>query len=134
MFCNRDPSFLISFQNPTPNPSLTSRVRHPPSSSPNFLLITCFQIVSPSVAKRQFHLHKRALLRVERHLTPKPPFLLSKQTIAHFKNDKLLKKTYFILFRGHSELCSNETQLSRFVQLPIELLRCSMKATIKTWN
>ena len=43
LFCKRDPSFLISFQNPTPNPSLTSLVHHPPSSSPNFLLITCFQ-------------------------------------------------------------------------------------------
>ena len=45
LFCIRDPSFLISFQKPTPKPSLTSLVYQPPSSSPNFLLITCFQRV-----------------------------------------------------------------------------------------
>ena len=33
-------SFLISFQNPTPYPSLTSQVHHPPSSTSYFLLIT----------------------------------------------------------------------------------------------
>ena len=42
LLSNKDPSFLISFHNPTPYPSLISRVHHPPSSSLNFLLISCF--------------------------------------------------------------------------------------------
>ena len=83
LLLNNDPSFLISFHNPTPNPSLPSRVYYPPSSAPYFLLITCFQRVSLSSMKRQLHLHKRALLSVERYLKPNPPLLLSEHTTTH---------------------------------------------------
>ena len=62
LFFIKGHSFLISFQNPTPYPSLTSRVHHPPSSTPYFLLITCSQRVPFSSAKRQLHLPKKALL------------------------------------------------------------------------
>ena len=53
-------SFLISFQNPTSYPSsLTSRVHHPPSSTPYFLLITCFHRVPLSSLRLEAMLRRR---------------------------------------------------------------------------
>ena len=34
LLLNNDPSFLISFHNPTPNPSLTSQVYYPSQADP----------------------------------------------------------------------------------------------------
>ena len=79
-------SILIPFQSRTPCTSLTSQEHHPPLSSPYFPLITWFHKVSLSLAKRQFHLQRRALLRLDRHLTPKPPFSLLKHTNSHLTN------------------------------------------------
>ncbi|CBI22815.3 unnamed protein product, partial [Vitis vinifera] len=50
-------------------------VYDPLSSTPYFLLITQYQRTSFSTIKRQLHLPKRALLKVETLFTPKPPLL-----------------------------------------------------------
>ena len=92
LLLNKDPSFLISFHNPTPYPSLTSQIRHPASSTPKFLLITCFQRAPLSSTKCQLHLYKTTLLRVDRHLTPKSPLLLSEHTNAHFTRSSFHSK------------------------------------------
>ena len=77
--------FLSNFlPKPYTIPSLTSRVHHPPSSTPYFLLITWCHRAPLSSTKRQFHLPKRAPLSLERHLTPKPPLLIYEHTIDHF--------------------------------------------------
>ena len=68
-------SLLIAFHNPMPYPPLCF--------SSYFPLITWFHKAPLSFANLQFHLHKNTLLREERHFTPKPLFLLSKQTSAH---------------------------------------------------
>ena len=77
-------SFSIAFERHTLYPSLTSREHHPFFSTPYFPLITCFHRAPLSSTKCQHHLQRRALLSKERHLTPKPPFLLYKQTIPWF--------------------------------------------------
>ena len=83
-----------SYYSQDPNPSLSfSTTQHlipislPKNTITSFFLILPSNNLIPngllSFANRQLHLQRRALLRVERHLTPKPPFLLCKQTIAH---------------------------------------------------
>ena len=76
-------SLLIAFHNPMPYPPLSSLEHQPLCFSPYFPLITWFHKAPLSFANLQFHLHKNALLREERHFTPKPLFLLSKQTSVH---------------------------------------------------
>ena len=76
-------SLLIAYHNPTPYPPLTSLEHQLLCSSPYFSLISWFHKTPLSFANLQLHLHKSALLREERHFTPKPPFLLSKQTSTH---------------------------------------------------
>lgn len=49
-YYSKDPNSLMVFHKPTPYPSLTSRERHPPSSSsPYFPMITCFQMTLPFI-------------------------------------------------------------------------------------
>ena len=84
LLSSNKPSLLISFQSPTPWPSLAPRVLDPPLSIPYFVLIISFQYESLSTAKRQLHLHKRALLGMERFLIPNPPIFLWVQTTTHF--------------------------------------------------
>ena len=74
---------FILFYNPTPYNSLTSQEHHPPLSSPYFPLINWFHKASLLFANHQFHLQRRVLLSVKRHLTPKPLFFLLKHTNSH---------------------------------------------------
>lgn len=62
------------------------------SISPYLQQLICLQKTSLFVTKHQFYLQRRALLCEWRHLTPRPSFLLSEQTIAHFTKWDLLVK------------------------------------------
>ena len=58
--------FQISFHTLTPKESFTTLDLHPSSSSLSFPFMIFFHKESPSLAKRQHHLQKRALLNNKR--------------------------------------------------------------------
>ena len=79
--------FLMDFCSPTLYLSLTSLEHHPSSTFPYLPLIICFPKAYLSVAYRQIHLLRSALLSEAKHLTPNSPFFLSEQTIATSLNE-----------------------------------------------
>ena len=74
----RLPTISNCLLNPPLHNSLTFFVHQPPSSCPYFPTITCFQRLFFFTQDLQDHFPRRALLKVERFLKPKPLFCLSK--------------------------------------------------------
>ena len=81
---------LIAFHTPTQCPSLSTLEHQPPLVLPT---ITHFQRGSLSLENLQDHLPKRASLRMDKSLMPKPPCCLSNQTIVHLIKCSFCSKT-----------------------------------------
>ena len=83
LFLNSFHPFHIVFHIPTPYPSLASRENQPPSSFPNFPIITCFQRDTLSNANFQHHFTRRDFVQAKKITNTQPVSFL---TYTHWIN------------------------------------------------